>query len=277
MSRVSLAHLLQDARRRDYAVPAFNAWTYQDALALVRAAEQARSPLIIQTSGTCIRHNGLSFSYQMVENATRQASIPVAIHLDHGQERRLIFDAIRLGYDSVMYDGSMLPMDENIENTRLVKAVADEYGVSVEAEIGHVEKGRGDHEVLTTPEEAQRFLAATGVDALAVAVGTRHGMQSHDAPLHFETLDALGSALDTPLVLHGSSGVADQDLPRVARSLVCKINIATRLRDVFIQALGEEAEAYTGSDHIALMMRAHEATIREAMVLMGLMGSAGRC
>ncbi|MGQ9366815.1 class II fructose-bisphosphate aldolase [Azospirillum sp. ST 5-10] len=276
MPRVSLAELLTDARSGGYAVPAFNLWTYQDALALVAAAERARSPLILQTSGTCIRHNGLPLAYAMAETAARPAGVPVAVHLDHGEELRSICDAIRLGYDSVMYDGSRLPVERNVETTRVVKAVAGAYGVSVEAEIGHVAKGEGDREVVTTPEEALAFLDATGVDALAVAVGTRHGMQTRDAPLRFDALDALSARVPAPLVLHGSSGVRDEDLPRVARSAVCKVNIATRLRRVFIRALGEAAAAFEGSDHVALTMRAHEATTGEAMRLMDLLGSAGR-
>src|SRR5262249_13942205 len=124
MPRASLAEVLQDARAHGYAVPAFNVWTYQDVLALAAAAERARSPLIIQTSGTCIRHNGLPFAFHMVTNGVRDATVPVVIHLDHGEEFRLIFDAIHMGYDSVMYDGSKLSMRENIENTNIIKAVA---------------------------------------------------------------------------------------------------------------------------------------------------------
>lgn len=276
MPRASLSELLQDARARGYAVPAFNAWTYQDVLALVAAAERARSPLIVQTSGTCVRHNGLAFAFQMVENGVKDATVPVVIHLDHGEEFRLIFDAIHMGYDSVMYDGSKLPIAENIKNTNIVKAVAEAYGVSVEAEIGHVLKGNNDTEILTTPDEARQFASATEVDALAVAVGTRHGMQTQDAPLRFDVLEALSAAVDTPLVLHGSSGVSDSDMPAVARSAICKVNIATRLRRVFIRALADRVPLYEGSDHIDLVMRAHEATIAEAMQIMSLLGSANR-
>jgi ketose-bisphosphate aldolase len=276
MPRVPLSEILQDAHDRQYAVPAFNAWTYQDALALVAAAEQAHSPLIVQTSGTCIQHNGLPFAYQMVENAVKSAKIPIAVHLDHAEDLRRICDAIHLGYDSVMYDGSKLPIAQNIENTRIVKAVAGAYGVSVEAEIGHVQKGAQDAEVLTSPDEALDFLNATGVDALAIAVGTRHGMQERDAPLRFDVLDALTARISVPLVLHGSSGVRDEDLPVVARSAVCKVNIATRLRTVFIRALGEAAQTYHGSDHIAFTMQAHQATIKEAIFIMRQLGSADR-
>ena len=276
MPRASLSEVLQDARAHGYAVPAFNAWTYQDVLALAAAAERARSPLILQTSGTCVRHNGLSFAFHMVENGVKDATVPVVIHLDHGEEFRLIFDAIHMGYDSVMYDGSKLPIAENIENTNIVKAVAEAYGVSVEAEIGHVLKGKNDTEILTTPDEAQRFVSATKVDALAVAVGTRHGMQTQDAPLRLDVLEALSAAVDTPLVLHGSSGVSDSDMPAVARSAICKVNIATRLRRVFIRALADMAPLHEGSDHIALIMQAHEATIAEAMQIMSLLGSANR-
>ena len=180
MPFVSMTELLQDALARNYALPAFNIWTYQDVLAYVRAAEEANSPLIIQTSGTCIQHNGLEFSYHMVKNAARYARSPIVVHLDHAWSPRLILDAICLGYNSVMFDGSKLGMAENIETTRVVKAAADAYSVSVEAEIGHVPKGEDDPEILTEPDEALSFFEAVKVDALAVAVGTRHGMQKRE-------------------------------------------------------------------------------------------------
>lgn len=276
MSRMPLNELLQDAYANSYAIPAFNAWTFQDALALVRAAEEARSPLIIQTSGTCVKHNGLAFAYHMVENAASTARIPVAIHLDHAEDLRQICDAMRLGYDSVMYDGSKLDVEENIKNTCIVKAIAEQYSISVEAEIGHVQKGAQDAEVLTTPQEAVDFITRTRVDALAIAVGTRHGMQERDAPLRFDILDSLTAYVDTPLVLHGSSGVRDEDLPRVARSAVCKVNIATRLRAVFIKSAAKTAATYTKSDHIDFLMQTYRPVIDEAVFIIEQLGSANR-
>lgn len=276
MAFVSMTELLQDALNRGYALPAFNAWTYQDALAYVKAAGEAKSPLIIQTSGTCIAHNGLGFAYHMVENAARTAETPIVIHLDHARTPRLIFDAIYLGYNSVMFDGSNLGNSENIETTKIIKAAADAYGVSVEAEIGHVPKGDNDPEVLTTLDDAVHFLDAVNVDVLAVAAGTRHGMQKRDGALRFDVLETLSKGLGTPMALHGSSGVSDNDLPRVAASGVCKVNIATRLRRVFIDAAGAVAGDYNGGDHIEFLMTAYDEVVREAVHIMALLGSAGK-
>lgn len=271
----TFATLLQDAYEKKYALPAFNAWTYQDALMLVVAAEKAQSPVILQTSGTCIAHNGLEFSFHMVKNAALKASIPVIIHYDHAQDFNLIERAIGLGYDSVMYDGSSLSMEENIKNTQQVKKIADQAGVFVEAEIGHVLKGEGDQEILTSPEEACAFIEAVEVDALAVAVGTRHAMQKREAPLNFDALDKLTAALSKPLVLHGSSGVRDSDYPRLINSAICKVNIATRLRLVFLEEVKSLSNNFTGHDHIAFIMQAHQATEKEAIKIMHLLGSAG--
>lgn len=276
MKHTPLIDVLQDALEKKYAVPAFNAWTFQDALALVRAAEEANSPLILQTSGTCLAHNGLDFSFHMVDNAAANAKVPVVIHLDHAEDKEVIKQALSLGYSSVMYDGSKLPLEENIQNTITAKSWASFFRASVEAEIGHVAKGEGDEEILTTPKEAKEFFARTSVDALAVAVGTRHGMQKREAPLNFKALKALTRAVNAPLVLHGSSGVRDKDLPKVAKSSVCKVNIATRLRRVFIEAMAELSPKYKGGDHIELLMQAHESTIKEAIHIMGLLGSTNR-
>lgn len=276
MPRAPLNELLRDAYINGYAIPAFNAWTFQDALALVRAAEEACSALIIQTSGTCVKHNGLDFAYHMVENAVRTARIPVAVHLDHAEDLRQICDAIHLGYDSVMYDGSKLDIEENIRNTCIVKAIAEQYSISVEAEIGHVQKGVQDTEVLTTPQEAIDFIARTRIDALAVAVGTRHGMQTREAPLRFDILDSLSAHVDTPLVLHGSSGVRDDDLKRIARSAICKVNIATRLRTVFIRSAAQTAATFTQSDHIDFLMKTYRPVIDEAVFIIKQLGSADR-
>lgn len=268
--------LLQDAYQKKYAVPALNAWTYQDALMIVAAAEKAQSPVIIQTSGTCIDHNGLEFSFHMVKNAAKRATVPVIIHYDHAQDFNLIEQAIGLGYDSVMYDGSSLSMEENVQNTRLVKKMADRAGVFVEAEIGHVMKGEGDQEILTSPEEACAFVEAVKVDALAVAVGTRHAMQKRETPLNFEALDKLTAAVSTPLVLHGSSGVRDSDYSLLITSAICKVNIATRLRMVFLQEIRSLSNTFVGSDHIAFIMQAHQATEKEAIKVMQLLSSAGK-
>ena len=185
---VPLKELLQDARSGGYALPAFNIWTYQDALALLEAANIACAPIIIQVSGTSVAHNTLELAYHMAKTAIdHHATTPVALHLDHAKDIGLISHALNLGFSSIMYDGSELSTDENLARTQFARELTHAYGASLEGEIGHVVKGEGDKEISTTPEEALFFAKETGVDALAVAVGTRHGMQTQDAPTQHDS------------------------------------------------------------------------------------------
>ena len=271
-----LAELLQAAYHGGYVVPAFNVWTYQEALALVEAANEVRAPIILQTSSTGLAHNGLGLSYQIAATAASKARVPVTIHLDHAKELAVIEQAADLGYSGIMFDGSNLSFGQNVELTRQARRIAEARGVTVEAEIGHVVKGENDREVLTSPGEALDFLEASGVQVLAVAVGTRHGMQKREAPIDFRAVDALSAALPVPLVLHGSSGVDDEDLVRLRPTGVCKVNIATRLRLVFIRAMARLAPEFEGANHIDLLMAAHRDTIMEAQHIFRLLGCVDR-
>lgn len=273
MPIVTLNELLDKALRQRYAVPAFNVWTFQDAITYVEASEQTRSPLILQASATCIEHNGLAFTWQLISNAIKAAKIPVVIHLDHAKDLALIQEALELGFTSVMFDGSQLHIEENIEKTLLAKSIADRYGASLEAEIGHVVKHDNGIPKATSPEEAALFVSETGVDALAVAVGTRHGMQKREAPLDFDLLKELSRKLSLPLVLHGSSGVRDADLAAVADSGICKVNFATRLRRVFINEAGRIAPGFRDKDHIRFMMQAYQFVLQEAKFIQHQLGS----
>lgn len=276
MIHTPMAEVLTAALDGGYVVPAFNVWTYQEALALVQAANTVNSPLILQTSSTCLAHNGLELSYQMVATAANRAKVPVVVHLDHAKELPVIEEAIQLGYSGVMFDGSHLSFDENVEYTKQTMRIAQTTGATVEAEIGHVVKGENDKEVLTDAKEAQDFLALTGVKALAVAVGTRHGMQKREAPINHEAVNELSAKLAVPLVLHGSSGVSDSDLPLLCPTGVCKVNIATRLRLVFIKAMAQLAPEYAEADHIRLLMGAHEQTQAEAEHIFSLLNCVDR-
>jgi ketose-bisphosphate aldolase len=270
----NLKELLDKALRRKYAIPAFNVWTFQDAITFVKASNASRSPLILQASDTCIAHNGLVFTWQLISNAIKEAKVPVVIHLDHAKDLELINAALELGFTSIMFDGSDLSLEENIAKTILAKKIADRFGASLEAEIGHVKKHATEIDTATIPEEAVRFVRETGVDALAVSVGTRHGMQKGASTLNFDLLKQLDSELSLPLVLHGSSGVSDEDLLVVAKSGICKVNFATRLRRIFIKEAGRIAPHFQDNDHIRFMMQVYQSVLQEAKFIQHQLGSA---
>ncbi|MCF7914913.1 MAG: class II fructose-bisphosphate aldolase [Spirochaetaceae bacterium] len=242
MSLITLKEAVAPATNSDFAVPAFNFFTFDDAKAIVAAAEELNSPVILMSSPSCIKSFGVEIAAAIMRNLALQANVPVVAHLDHAEDLDTIFKAMKCGYTSIMYDGSKLPVEENIDNTKTVVRVAKALGISVEAEIGRVgkgEEGEEAEEILTTPESAADFLQQTGVDGLAVAVGTRHAMQDQEANIHFEIVDGISAAVEAPLVLHGSSGVTDGELRRIINTKFAKINIGTVLRKTFINSIRE--------------------------------------
>jgi len=242
MPLVHLNDVLIPAYKGKYAVPGFNFHNFEDAKAIVKAAEELKSPVILMAAGGCIKHLGLDLSIATIRILANKVTIPVVAHLDHADDMDLIFQAMAKGYTSVMYDGSSLPLEENIKNTKLVVRIARSLGINVEAEIGKVgknEEGEESGEILTNPEIAKKFLEETRVDALAVAVGTSHAMQKQEANIHFDLVEELSKTLDVPLVLHGSSGVKDEDLKKIVQTKFSKVNIGTRLKTVFVEQIRE--------------------------------------
>jgi len=242
MPLVTLKEVIDRAYAEKYAVPAFNFWTYDDAKAIIHGAEAMNSPVILMASGSCIKGLGLELAAFMIQFLAKNSKVPVVLHLDHAEDLDLIFKAMKCGFTGIMYDGSMLPIEENINNTKMVVKVARALGVSVEAEIGRVgrgEEGQAITEILTEPDGAAMFFEKTGVDALAVAVGTCHGMQKQEAGIHYDIVDALTRTVNAPLVLHGSSGVKDEDLVRLSKTAFSKVNIGTKLKAVFVEGMRE--------------------------------------
>ncbi len=240
MPLVTLKELVQKAYKSDYAVPAFNIHTYEDAVAIVKGAEQMRSPVILMASPSAIKHLGVKVAACIMNELAENAKIPVVSHLDHATDLDIIFKAMKAGFTSVMYDGSILSFEENVQNTKFVVKVARSFGVSVEAEIGRVgksEEGEQLDQILTEPEIARAFFEQTQVDALAVAVGTAHAMQKQEAQINFERVEQIQKVVDVPLVLHGSSGVPDEDLTRISRMRFGKINIGTVLKTVYVDEI----------------------------------------
>lgn len=246
MTLVSTRELMDTAASNGIGQGAFNVIHLETAEGLVAGAESAGVPLILQISENCVRfHGGLVPIARGAMSIARESSVPVALHLDHAESEELALQAVDLGFGSVMYDGAHLPYDSNVEVTRRIAQYAQNHGVYVEAELGKVGGKDGAHApgVRTDPAEARSFVEATGVDALAVAVGSSHAMTERSAALDLALITRLKEAVQLPLVLHGSSGVADETLVAAIRAGMTKINVSTHLNGFFTRAVREYLDA----------------------------------
>ena len=245
MSLATLADVLHNPSRTG-AVAAYNVIQIEHAEAYVRAAEQTRLPVVMQISENCVRYHGslrpIASATLALADACGQA---VVVHLDHATDPALVDEAIEVGLTSVMFDGSQLPDAQNRELTAQVVARCHARGVSVEAELGEVGGKDGVHApgVRTDPDDARRFVADTGVDLLAVAVGSSHAMTTRDAALDLDLIRAIAAAVPVPLVLHGSSGVSDEGIRAAIRAGMTKINVSTHLNHVFTDRVRSELDA----------------------------------
>ena len=230
---VNLTDILPQAQKGGYAVGLFNTTDTDMLQAAISAAEELRSPIIIGTAEVLLPFGELQLIAPSVIHAAKRASVPVVVHYDHGLTFDRCMEALKLGFSSVMFDGSAESHEENLAATREMAKIAHSMGASIEGEIGHVGNAdTGDNEAsdqYTTPEEAVEFVKATGVDALAVAIGTAHGAYKTKPRLDIARLEQIRAALDTPLVLHGGSGLSDEDFRNTIRAGIAKMNIFTDL------------------------------------------------
>jgi len=274
VTRSALTPLLAEASAAGRAVAAFNVIQIEHAEAYAAAAERVGLPVVMQISENCVRYHGslapIAAATLAIADACAQ---PVVVHLDHAEDVALVEEAVRLGLTSVMFDGSTLPDDENRAVTRRVVGLCRAAGVSVEAELGEVGGKDGVHApgVRTDPADAARFVADTGVDALAVAVGSSHAMTDRTAELDTDLIAALRDSVPVPLVLHGSSGVPDAGLVAAVRAGMTKVNIATHLNQVFTRAMTERLEASPTVDTRKYLGAARSAVTDEAARLMQLL------
>lgn len=253
-----------------YAIGAFNTSNLEMAQAIIWAAEKQKAPVIVQTSEGAIEYAGLKVVKALIGALADDVRVPVVLHLDHGKKVELVRQCIEEGFTSVMIDASTLPLPDNIKRTQEVVQYAHDRGVWVEAELGAIlgqEGARGlggkrtPDEFLTNPEQAAAFVETTGVDALAVSVGTIHGAFTGQEYIRFELLEKLEAVLPgTPLVVHGASGIADEHLKKVTAMNVCKINVDTELRLAFEQAV----RAFVQPPHQMVDIRALLSPGREA-------------
>lgn len=275
--------LLLDAQKNGYAVGAFNVNNMEIIQAIIGAAEELNSPVILQASQGGLKYAGVDYIAALGKLAANSAKVPVALHLDHGTDFDQVMQCIRNGFTSVMIDGSRFPLEENIEFTKKVVEIAHMVGVTVEAELGKI-GGTEDHisvseedATFTDPQEAKRFVEETGVDYLAIAVGTAHGVYQGEPRIDFDRIKAIRELVDVPLVLHGSSGVPEESLKKAISLGISKINIDTDVRASFARAVKEYLEENPDQiDPRKILGPATETMKKTIMEKMQIFGSANR-
>ncbi|MHA7209100.1 class II fructose-bisphosphate aldolase [Arthrobacter sp. MDT1-65] len=272
--------LIDAAVAADSGIGSFNVLHLETAEAIVAGAEAAGLPVILQISQNCAAYHGALGPIAAGALAVaRAAEVPVALHLDHAEDEHLVYQAFDLGFGSVMYDGAHLPFDDNVTTTRRVAERAHALDVFVEAELGTVGGKDGAHApgVRTDPGEAAAFVAATGVDALAVAVGSSHAMTERAAVLDLDLIGRLKASVAVPLVLHGSSGVPDEVLVQAVRAGMTKINVSTHLNGFFTRAVRDVLAAQPELvDSRRYMAAGRTALAAEAARLLALLAPATR-
>lgn len=250
---VTLSEILRDADRRHYAVGAFNCLSVENVMGAIHAAEELRSPIILQLAEVQFPEAPLELMAPVFLQAARRAKIPVCVHLDHGQSLETCVRAIRLGFTSVMFDGAALPFDENVTITSQVTRIAKAAGVDVEAELGKVgNSGVDTADVFTDVKESVRFVGETGIDALAIAIGNLHGHYVHTPTLNIKRLIEIHKANGLPLVLHGGSGTSTEDFKSCIHNGICKINVATAIQRGITRRLLDYIKTAPEPDYISM-------------------------
>lgn len=244
MPLVTTKQMLLDAQKGNYAVGAFNVENMEMVMAVMEAAEELKSPVIMQTTPSTVKYAGLDFFLANVKAAAERASVAVAMHLDHGSSFELAMQAYRTGYTSIMIDGSHGSFEENIAVSKAVADACTPSGIPVEAELGKVggkedDLDGGDDNPYTDPDQAVEFVKRTGITSLAVAIGTAHGVYKGEPKLDLDRLSEIREVVDIPLVLHGTSGVPDETVTECVNRGICKVNYATDLRIAFTKGVSE--------------------------------------
>lgn len=281
---VNMDEVLYPAKKGKYAVGLFNAVNLEMARGIISAAEITGSPVIMGTAEVLLQYGPLDeVSYCLIPMA-KKAKVPVVVHLDHGLKKETCLQALELGFTSIMYDCSTEPYDVNVAKVKEMADIAHSYGATIEGELGHVGDNPGSAEgssnlqdpsaFYTDPLQAKDFVEKTGIDALAVAVGTAHGAYKLPPKLDFRRIEEIAKSVDVPLVLHGGSGLSDDDFKKAVASGISKINIFT---DINVAAIEAELSAFNKIDEglIVLIPAAVAAVRKSVMRKMNLFGSNG--
>ena len=281
MPLTTTVSMLRKAQEQGFAVGAFNVENMEMAQAIISAAEELRAPVILQTTPSTVRYAGTGMYAAMVAALAQEATVPVAMHLDHGDSFALCAQALRSGYTSVMIDGSKLPLEENIALTYKVSEMCAAVGIPVEGEIGRVGGKEDDLESdggYTIPEEAVRFEKESGLFSMAVGVGTAHGFYKEKPQLNKELITTLRGMLQAPMVLHGASGLSDEDVKDCSRRGICKVNFATELRAAYTEGvkavLAENPKTFDPKAYGKEARQRVKSLVMERMLVCGCDGKA---
>lgn len=282
MPLVTSEKMLLDAQKGNYAVGAFNVENMEMVKAVIQAAEELSAPVMLQTTPSTVKYGTLETFYGMVAAEAKKATVPVCLHLDHGNSFDLAVKAMKAGYTSVMIDGSHEDFEQNVAVSAKVAEVAKAYGIPVEAELGKVggkeDDLEADADTNTDPQEAKEFVERTGVTSLAVAIGTAHGFYAGTPVLDKERVSEIKKVVSVPLVLHGASGLSDEDVKECVSRGMCKVNFATELRVAYTDAckklLAEKPETFDPKKLGVVGMEAVKELVKERMKVCGCDGKA---
>ncbi|SMO67632.1 class II fructose-1,6-bisphosphate aldolase [Melghirimyces algeriensis] len=284
MSLVPMTEFLPRAKKEGFAVGQFNMNNLEFVQGIAAAAKEERSPFIFGVSEGAMRYMGIDYVVAMAEIAAKESGVPVALHLDHGSSFEMVMKCIQAGFSSVMFDGSHYPFEENIRLTKEVVKAAHAVGVSVEGELGTIGGVEDDVQVdeadaaLANPKEAIRFWNETKVDAMAIAVGTAHGMYKGEPKIHFNIIDEVSKNIEAPIVLHGGSGVPDESIKQSIQLGVGKINVNTESQvactGVVRELLNDNPDMIDPRKYLGPGREAIKETVKEKMRLFGSSGKA---
>lgn len=263
MGIVKVNELLQHATKNHYGVAAINVCNFETIKAVVAAAEEERVPVIIQFFPGLAVHCPVNHIAYMAKDLASKASVPIGVHLDHSRGFDIAIGGIRDGFPSVMVDGSALPFEENVQLTAEVVRIASVFGVDVEAELGHVGAGRNledfvNADLFTKPQQAKEFVERTGCGSLAIAVGNAHGPYIKTPNLDFERIQQIREAVDVPLVMHGGSGIPQEQMRKAIELGMSKFNIATEYFEASFEAL-KQLQNQPDANYIQVQMKAQQA------------------
>lgn len=278
MTLATLSDVVVPASTGGYAVPGLVCLGWEDMRAFAMAAEAERAPVILQAGPSCREHTPLPVLGKMFRHLAESVSVPVVAHLDHGYTMEDCKAALDAGFTSLMFDGSRLPLEDNIAQTRAVVELAHNAGISAEGEIGFVGYSGGEASAGTDPEDAARFARETGVDAMAISVGNVHLQQDHEGGLDEARIRAIEALTDVPLVIHGGSGVPNaQRLSLATGSQIGKFNIGTELRMAFGAALREAVNADPDRfDRVQILRDTHDTVFKAARHVFRSMNASGK-
>ncbi|TJY38983.1 class II fructose-1,6-bisphosphate aldolase [Cohnella pontilimi] len=279
MPLVSMTEFLPKAKAGKFAVGQFNMNNLEFAQAITEAAMEEKSPFIFGVSEGALKYMGMEYTVAIAKAAAEKSGLPIALHLDHGSTFEVAMKCIRAGFSSVMFDGSHHPYEENIKLTKEVVKAAHAMGVSVEGELGTIGGVEDDISVdeanaaLAKPEEAIRFFEETGVDCLAIAVGTAHGMYKGEVKIHYDIIKEVASKIPVPVVLHGGSGVPDEMIREAVQAGVGKINVNTENQvactNAIREVLAKDANVYDPRKYLTPARNAMKEIVREKIRLFG--------